>query len=444
MKELCISDFEKYLQCLRELAGFPTVFTQPDQVENAMRWCQSYFSQRLNGYRIYRDQKRNLIARPEVIDLERDIIYLSAHIDTVNADLSEWDEPFTPFSLYEDDIQMVARGVSDCKAGVAFELFLIELAHMQKISLSNIIFTITFKEEGAGEKTSIQIGEELGSNLPISKRDTIFIVLENTVTVTAPPTLSFYTSERGNFVIRVSDTLGRLCELLSHLKEWNPVSIHPEIEFLSNQKASILNQKGGHVCSISRENNLLTQIIEQSSATDILLAGDKSGFSVIPSKIYKQSVLDSEAPPVVHHLILSNRSFDTLEDVHGQLRGILYEEVKDFSISQGMNFDLRFLKHPLSTLLKTYHGKKIVVEQTYNIGVSDATIVTNSMDEEFRKRFYPLVMGPGTRSQRRTLLPRLTHGKNETFDKQSGKAAVECILSVLIQLGAVTPGKQQL
>jgi acetylornithine deacetylase/succinyl-diaminopimelate desuccinylase-like protein len=443
MKELSKCEFEKYLQCLRKLVGFPTVFTQPDQIEKAVCWCESYFSQHLNNYDIYRDQNRNLIACPETIDRERDIIYLSAHIDTVDADAAEWNEPFSPFSLYENDTEMVARGVSDCKAGVAFELFLTELVYLQKMKLSNLIFTITFKEEGAGEKTSIQIGEELGKGLPVSKKDTFLIVLENTVTVSQPPTLSYYTAERGNFVIRISDTLEQLRLRLSCLKEWNPVSIQPDVEKCARQKATLLTQKGGHVCSVSREVNLLTKVIEQSANTDLLWAGSASGFSVIPSKIYKGSApplaLNQTVQPIVHHLTLSNRSFDTLDDIKLQLEGIAYEEVKDFSISQGMNFDLLFSEHPISQFFKTGCGSDLSIEHTYNTGVSDATIISRCMNPELKQRFYPLVMGPGTRSQRQLTPPRLTHGKNETFDKESGKAAIEYILSVLIKIGAVTP-----
>lgn len=429
-------DFEAYLQCLRKLMELPTLFNRSDQIETAMGWCQNFLTQHLRGYHIYRDQKRNLIACPKDLNLDRDIVYLSAHMDTVDADPYEWDEPFSPFSLYEDESQMVGRGVSDCKAGVAFELFLGKLASTLQIALSNLIFTITFKEEGAGMKTARQIGEDLGRTLPISEKDTFFIVLENNVTVSDPSILSFYTSERGNFVIRVSDKIDRLRSVLSHLSRWNPVSIQPDSDMLG-QGNTVLTQKGGHVCSVPREKNLLTQIIEQSLDTDLLWAGDESGFAVIPSQIFKGKAQS----PVVHHLVLSNRSFDTIENVRAQLEGITYKEVKDFSISQGMNFDLAFSKHYLSGVLKAYQNNGLHTRQTHNIGASDATIVTRCMRPKFKQRFYPIVMGPGTRSQPHKSPPRLTHGKNETFDKQSGKAGVECLLSVLIKLGSIIPAE---
>lgn len=427
-------DFEGYLQCLRNLIEFPTLFNQPDQIEIAMCWCQRFLTDHLRGYRIYRDRKQNLIACPEKIDLERDILYLSAHMDTVDAVPLEWDEPFSPFSLYEDESQMVARGVSDCKAGVAFELFLSKLVNTQHITLSNLIFTITFKEEGVGMKTSRQIGEDLGVTLPISAKDTFFIVLENNVTVSDPSVLSFYTAERGNFVIRISDKIDRLQNILSNLDQWNPVSIRPD-NAATGKGNTVLTQKGGHVCSVPREKNLLNHVIEQSVDTDLLWAGDESSFAVIPSQIFKGH---SEVP-VVHHLTLSNRSFDTVDDIYAQLDGLSYREVKDFSISQGMNFDQVFSKHELSRILKTYQKNGLCTQQTHNIGASDATIVTRCMNPKFKQRFYPIVMGPGTRSQRHKSLPRLTHGKNETFDKRSGKAAVECLLSVLIKLGCIIP-----
>jgi Peptidase family M20/M25/M40 len=399
-----------------------------------MSWCQDFLTEHLKDYNIYRDQKRNLIACPVNIDLERDIIYLSAHLDTVDADPLEWDEPFSPFTLYEDKTQMVARGVSDCKAGVAFELFLAKLLSTQQITLSNLIFTITFKEEGAGLKTSRQIGEDLGHKLPISKKDTFFIVLENNVTVSDPSVLSYYTSERGNFVIRISDTLDNLRSVLARLNQWNPVSIRPEND-QQDRGDTILTQKGGHVCSVSREENRLTHGIAESLDTDLLWAGDESGFAVIPSQIFKHHT----NVPVMHYLVLSNRSFDTNADIYAQLDGIIYEEVKDFSISQGMNFDQIFSKHYLSGILNTYQKKRLRTQQTHNVGASDATIVTRCMNPKHKQRLYPIVMGPGTRSQRDKLPPRLTHGKNETFDKQSGKAAVECLLSVLTTLGTIKP-----
>ncbi len=93
---------------------FPTVFTRPDQIETAMNWCQIFLTQHLKDYRIFSDREKNRMVCPEDLEPEHDIIYLSAHMDTVDGDPLEWDEPFSPFSLYEDENQVVARGISNC------------------------------------------------------------------------------------------------------------------------------------------------------------------------------------------------------------------------------------------------------------------------------------------------------------------------------------------
>jgi len=140
-------------------------------------------------------------------------------------------------------------------------------------------------------KTSCPSGKDIGNTLPISAKDTFFIVLENNVTVSTHPILSFYTAERENFVIRVSDKINRLRSILS-------------------------------------------------------------GFSVVSSQIFKGNAQS----PVVHHLVLSNRSFDTIEDVHAQLEGITYKEVKDFFISQRRKFPSRLTHGKNETFYKQSVG----------------------------------------------------------------------------------------
>lgn len=410
--------------------AFPTLFNQPRQIDRAMCYSQDLLTRHLKDYRIYRDKEQNLIARPNELNPDKTITYLSAHMDTVDADPLEWMPPFSPFALYEDETEMVGRGVSDCKAGAAFMLFLARLAGAGKLTLSNLIFTLTFKEEGAGAKTATQMGKDLGTRLPLSNRDTFFFVLENTMTVSTPPVFSFYTAERGNFVIRISDTIEHLKSLLSRLNKWNPVSIRPEGN-LSIPAQSFLTQTGGHVCSVPRDQNLLTRAIREAGSTDLLWAGDESGFGVVPPKIFKKT----SATPQLHHLVLSNRSFDSQMDVAAQLEGIAHDQIKPFAISQGMNFDRAFSQHPLSEWMRDGSSQDLIIRQTHNTGASDATIVTRSMAREFTRRFYPVVMGPGTRSQREASPPRLTHGKNETFDKKTGKAGVRFLISLLEKLG---------
>ena len=77
------------------------------------------------------------------------------------------------------------------------------------------------------------------------------------------------------------------------------------------------------------------------------------------------------------------------------------------------------------------------IAYTYNIGASDATIILRSMDPNLSNTILPIVMGPGSRSQRSANPPRLTHGKNETFDKHSGQQVLIYIISVLQEMGFV-------
>ena len=432
MIPLSSQSFERYLYFLRRVVNFKTLFNRPDQIELAMDWCHEFFSKSLKGYRVYRDGAENLIACPQQINPNNDIVYLSAHMDTVDADPKEWDAPFRPFSLYEDEHQIVARGVSDCKAGVAFELFLADLAFRAHMSCSNLVFTVTFKEEGAGEKTARQIGKDLGTRLPLSKKDTFFIVLENTVSMGDPSVLCYYTAERGNFVIRASDTLAGLKTILSKLGNWNPVSICPK-ECLDFSVEKVLSQAGGHVCSVPRTKNLLTRVIESSDDNTLILAGDESGFGVVPTRIN----LGKSSYPVIHDLVLSNRSFDSVDFVYEQLEGITYTQVKPFSISQGMNVDSKFGALPICRVFNSYNDEDIIVSKDFNIGASDATIVSRSMTPEYKHRFYPIVVGPGTRSQKNATPPRLTHGKNETFDKASGRACVGFLIHALSEMGVI-------
>ena len=222
---------------------------------------------------------------------------------------------------------------------------------------------------------------------------------------------------------------------------YTPISAFaPKVSQSSRPQADIvwqrtLSQAGGHVCSVPRDENLLTRVIARARDTDLIRAGSEAGFSVVPPDIRFSESVD----PVPHRLVLSNRSFDSVEEVTAQLEGISYVPVKPFAISQGMNADDRFTAHPVSRIFDTYRTPGLRLEKTFNIGVSDATIVTRTMAPAFRSRFIPVVLGPGTRSQRNRKRARLTHGKNETFDKAGGRAAGAFLLRLLTGLGAVIP-----
>jgi len=423
-------NYKNYIKFLKELAAMPSVFSTTKDVEKAIMFCKRTFKENLNNYIVYSDKEKNLVAVPKDINPAEDIVYLSAHIDTVNADPKEWDKPFHPWKIYEDKDEIVGRGVSDCKAGVAYQLFLSFLAKKDLVSFKNLIFTVTFKEEGSGEKTVIEIAKEIGKKIPVSKKSTYLIVLENNVTVDTIPTLGVYTSERGNFVAKITDTIPNLQKYLMALPHWNPVCIKPQIKN-GNLSWKTEKQSGGHVCSVDRDHNLLTKIILNAEANSIIKAGSESSFSVMPTEI----LIAKGGNLKKHSLIINNRFPDSAKDVLRQLHGIKHEETKRFSISEGFDIGKKFKKDKISKILEKCRNKsELKLEYTCNVGASDATAIYASINPKIKPSFFPIVMGPGSRSQRNRSPQRLTHGINETFHKESGKRTIIFITKVLREL----------
>lgn len=416
-------NFEDYLSYLRALVERPSPFQDPEAVKICIQYCKKVFEKNLKNHEIYFDAEHNLIAVPKNLDLTQPLLYLSAHIDTVDAKPEEWDAPYHPWQPYEDEKELVARGVNDCKAGVAFQLWVSQLISEMELSSNNLAFCISFKEEGAGKKTGQEIGRQLGKDLPMSQMETYFMVLENNLYVGERPTLCIYTKEKCNYVIRVQGALEALQAIVTRLPQWNPVSIQPACEF---EVVETRNQRGGHICSMLPEENLLRELILKANADTCLAAGSEANFATIPSEIQ----LGTRAAE--HTLVLNNRSFDSHSAVEAQLEGLDYTVVKDFEISGGFDIEEKFMKAPLAGMLTSaLEGAEIDIQYTFNVGASDGTIVFGSMEENLKERFYPIVMGPGCRSQRNLEHPRLTHGKNETFDKVSGRKAVEFLLEVV-------------
>ena len=431
MKCLVSENADLLFSHLRELVAIPSVFTRPDDVKKAMNYCKTAFKSTLPGYTFHEDEGQNLIGIPDTLNIEKPLLYLSAHVDTVGARPEEWDAPFAPFTPFETDEELVGRGVSDCKAGVAFQLFVAALSQKKAIALENIIFTLTFKEEGAGNKSAVHIGHAMGHDLPLSKAQTLLIVLENTVTTGPCPSLGLYTAEKGNFVIEVTGSLSELQASLTQLSRWNPICIHPEGE--PDTWHEPLIQKGGHACSIPRNKNRLTEAILSASATDALAAGDPSSFGVIPTIIKR----GKNSRPLAHTLILSNRSFDSLTSIQRQLGGIAYRELKAFAISPGMDIRDQFKGSIFEKAIESLVSPPLAVMLDHNTGISDASTIINTLDLDLSGRIFPVVMGPGTRSQRHTTPQRLTHGKNETFDKKSGLDATSTLFQILQTLNFI-------
>lgn len=424
--------YAQYLALLKDLVAIPSVFTDRKGIERAIQYCREGLEASVPGWDVSFDAKHNLIACPPAIQKQEPIVYLSAHVDTVDADAAEWAPPHRPFEPIEDEREIRGRGVSDCKAGVAYELFLAWLHAQQFITLQNIVLTVTFNEEGSGDKTATEIARCLGTSLPVSDAATYLIALENNVRAQAQPILSIYDRERGNFVIKTRGPLSRLQTWLQRHDHWNPVCITPDGNMLPQET---LHQESRHVCSVPRQENLLYRMILEATPNTTLRAGEERSFGVLPPSI----ALATAPGPVEHTVILSNRSFDTLEQVRGQLKGMSYEEMKPFSFSQGLDVREKLSRSPLNDMLNLCRTEDLDIELTHNIGCSDASIMYNSMDPAVRDRLIPIVMGPGTRSQPNARPPRFTHGRNETLDKESARRAMVYIASVLAELQVLKP-----
>jgi hypothetical protein len=185
------------------------------------------------------------------------------------------------------------------------------------------------------------------------------------------------------------------------------------------------------MCRTPRSRNLLYKILMTLGPHGLLRAGKQKETGVCPERI---SVSESKTS-ARHTVVLSNRSFDSLKSVTTQLRGIPHKPLKMFGLSAGMDVRKKIAGSPLAGLLSTSGGKNLSVAAACNPGCSDASIIYNSMAPELKNRLIPIVIGPGTRSQPEAAPPRLTHGKNETFDKVAGRKGVEFLCRILSSLG---------
>lgn len=421
------SHFELYCRYLNSLCNIPSVTLHPQNVLQLILFCKKIFEESLDHYTIFIDEKNNLVCLPESINPNRNLIYLSAHADTVDAVASEWTDPYHPFQAYEDAHEIVARGVSDCKAGVAFQL-LVALLLKENAKLENIIFTITFKEEGSGEKTARAIGKKIGRDYPLSTKRNYLLVLENTVSLSNPkPILGYYTREKSNYVVQIEGSLEQLKQRLLHLQDWNPIAISPLNQSAKTTTLKTLSQKGGHVCTLGREQNLLTKAILESSSKQTITAGGANQIGVAPTSIQVETC-EEEIP---HVLILGNRCFMSSDQIRKQLEEIPHIPVTDFHLGSGMDIKELFHSDPISTLLKNLGNQFLCLEEDSNPGQSDASIIYQAIDLPFRHQLLPIVIGPGTRSQKQAIPPRLTHGVNETFNKIAGKQAIQTLVELL-------------
>jgi hypothetical protein len=429
------TSFETYLAALRWLVSQRSPFTEPDAVTALMADVRAKMSAALPAYTTHLDAAGNLICLPPTLIAGEPILYLSAHIDTVPSEAALWTAPFTPHPAYEDDTQLVAQGVNDCKAGVAAQLWLAQLAGNGALTLRNVVFMFTFKEEGAGTKTGVTLGEAFGTTLPIPTLGSTLLVLENTVRSDAPYIPLCYTAENSSYTIRLTGSLTELRAAQLALPEWRPVSITPTDGRVAEYTWSE-HPAQGHVCTAPPEKNpLLAALVNLAdSKTQRLRAGDERSHGTVPAAIGRAPADHLDIP---HRLTLTKRGHYPLPGILAELAPYTYTSVKPLALSTGFDVADRCHLAPVGAafLAATSSGTAAFDR---NPGSSDATIITSSMPSAYRDILLPLVYGPGTRSQRRATPPRLTHGPNETFIKTAGAQSLAVLLDVLTRAGHVS------
>lgn len=431
MKHLVSARHEEFLRLLKYLVSLNTVYSNTKGIQSALRFCKDHFERHLNRFDLFYDAQSNLICISKQINAKKNIVYLSAHIDTVPADKSEWDPRFNPFVPFEDDVSIVGRGASDDKAGVAYQLYLAYLIGKQKLHADNVVFTISSREEQNGQSAK-EIGCQLGKRLPVGPK-TYLITLENNVHVGNPPTLCINYGERGAIGIEVT---GMLEDIQTFLRKdsypWNPTVIAPIEE--KQRKWRVFEQPGGHAATVPREHNRLFQLLsDHDMKRSILCAGSRTSMSAVPKTIqYAKSTM-----PVAHQAIFDLRTMERMDAIAKDLaqQNIRYRVIKQ--LDHGYDIQDQLQKDRIYRIAQRV-AHDLLLSFEINPGSTDSGTIYASCSEEIRRIFLPITMGPGSRSQRQAVPPRLTHGANETYDKKSGLAAISFITQVLAEMGFIS------
>jgi acetylornithine deacetylase/succinyl-diaminopimelate desuccinylase-like protein len=434
LHRIVASRYRKYLNLLKALVAIPTVYDNASGLDNGIRFCQEHFMRCLPHYHTYVDAEGNLISyNPDAVDAQQATVYLSAHIDTVPADDQQWHSPFQPFSPFENEEEIVGRGMNDCKAGVAYQLWLASQAAERFLIASNLVFTITRREEQGGTSARA-IARAMGRELPAGPA-VYALVLENTMDVRNGE-LGMFHGERSSLGIRlVADPLAIRRFFLQDPNPWNPTSVFP-IDRHGLIDPEVFTQAGGHAATTPREQNVLYQLLVADDAvTHCFLAGDSRAVSSIPAAVTRFA----SRQPRSHELICDLRTLKDVEQVERELQThkIPYEFIKQSAFGYEIEDRLRASDLQRKVTALNDGGARIVTGSSS--GLTDAGLLYNAAEETVRRNLITVTCGPGCRSQRDVSPPRLTHGVNETYDKRSGFKAITWISQLLADLGTLTP-----
>lgn len=424
--------YDNYLTMLKQLVALNTVYFNTKGVKKALNYCKQHFEKVLTNYDIYFDKESNLICISKNINLSKNVVYFSAHIDTVPAEKKCWDKHFDPFIPYEDDETIVGRGVSDDKAGVVHQLFLAELIGKYYPNSTNIIFTISYQEEQGGISAH-EIGYQIGKKLPLGSKGYL-ITLENNVQITTPPTLFINYGERSVVTIETTGKLEKIKQFLTENKNaWNPTYIMPI--YKEKTKWDIEEQTDGHAATYPREKNRLFQILMQNHPKQFTLkAGKRKSISSVPKIIYRTNYEKSSD----HKVIFDLRTMKNIKEITDEINSLKHLKIKFIKkLDHGYDIKNRFFTDEIYQYIKTLTNEKLNIIYEINPGSTDCGTIFKFCHNAFKEKFLPIIMGPGSRSQRKTVPPRLTHGINETYDKIAGLTVIKFITQLLFKMNFI-------
>ena len=237
------AQYASYLTHLAALISHRSVVTDDDALHAAIAHCKHAFAASLEplGWTVTTDTVGNLRCIPPALDTSRPVLWLNAHIDTVDAAPPDFGG-HNPFICRETPTHLIGRGANDCKAGVAFMLWYASRIAAGEVPAHNGGFLVTRREEAGSTRprTAAQFADDFAAGvLPMSSvpRGTFVCFLENTVSLashlkTDTPEIAVYDRERHSFVLVCRGSLAALGRALLSLEdhhEWKAVAAWPVV-----------------------------------------------------------------------------------------------------------------------------------------------------------------------------------------------------------------------
>lgn len=419
--------YETYLIHLRNLTSIKGVFRELSEIQHVADYCLEALRTYLKDWKVYQDYAGNVIAFDPNWNGTKQI-FLSAHLDSVDANPSDWETTDTPFSYHETKTHITGRGVNDCRAGVAFILYVAQLLSIKKEPNRGYIFVLSFREEGNGWKTANYAASRIGRSIPAAESNYV-LCLENTVQIRAPDTwfLTAYDKEPCNYFVALTDKIAHIRKFLSINPDWKPVAISAEAESWREKKSTVFSEPGGHSATIPNDRNVIYQKITNGCHDhSVMFGGDHDQISVISNRLsVSESNIDYD-----HTVILNNRSFLTVDEIWQQIESWNCQEMSPFRYAAGSDRSGNQLTQQIVSFAKRACKNSLGFELQKNPGRSDASAYWQSLNEAIRENFGILVLGPGTRSHTYEGIRRATHGPDESFYKPAGEKSVQCLLKL--------------